>query len=106
MDYERILAEAREAAYYACKDMPDTGACGFGWVNLPGDHPLSRHCRKQAAATGLRSYGRKGYPKGWEWWNPGDYRGQAVAAKEAGAAAFRDKLAEYGIAATASSRLD
>ncbi len=105
MDFERILKEAREAAYYASKDQPDTGACGFAWVTIDGNHPLARYCRKQAA-TGNRIYGSKGYPRGWQWWNPGNYRGQSVDAIERGAVAFRDKLGEYGIRVDCGSRLD
>lgn len=42
----------------------------------------------------------------WQWWKPGGFAGQSVGIHEAGARAFRDKLAEYGIRADVGSRLD
>jgi hypothetical protein len=106
MDFDRIFNEARNAAYAACHTLPDTGACGFAWVKLGGNEPFSRYCRKLEKETGDRKYGSKGYPTGWQWWNPGQYRGQSVDAIEAGARAFRDVLAAYGISADVGSRLD
>jgi hypothetical protein len=106
MDYDRILTEARNAAYTAAKDLPDEGACGFGWATVSGNDPFARYCRKLAKETGDGRYGRKGYPTGWTFWNPGNYRGQSVDAIEAGARAFRDVLGTYGIRADVCSRLD
>lgn len=107
MDFERILTEARNAAYTASKDMPDEGACGFAWVIIHGNEPFARYCRKLAKEQPKeRRYGSKGYPSGWQFWNPGNYRGQSVDAIEAGARAFRDVLGTYGIRADTGSRLD
>ena len=111
INYGEILNAAHKAAREATEGRPDRGACGFAWVTVDGNSPLARWCRKHAPAGDnswqvRRIYGDKGYPKGWQWWCPGEHRGQSVDAHEAGAVAFRDKLAEYGIRADCGSRLD
>lgn len=124
MNYEQIITEAHAAATKAMADYkakwraqlsPDQLAhvdrnfcgeppmCGFAWVKVSGNDPLARFCRKQG---GNRKYGAKGYPIGWEFWGPGEYNGQSVDVKTAGAHAFRDVLASYGISADVGSRLD
>lgn len=108
--------------------------CGFAWVTLDGKHPLAAYCRNRKAnpvelpafvammsetAQKLwlrenrqdefarrRYYGDKAYPRGWQWWNPGEFPGQAIGHKEAGAKAFRDVLAKHGITVTVGSRYD
>jgi len=119
--FEKILDEARDAARLAVaeasKKFPEmAGACGFAWVRIDGTEGLARHCRKMRNSEVAsdprfrneynRRYGNKGYPNGWQFWNPGDHMGQRVDIKEAGAAAFRDVLANYGIRADSGSRLD
>jgi len=119
MDYEAILNEAHKAAeaavILASMEYDEMrGACGFAWVVISGSEGLARYCRKQLAdvkalggdVSKMRSFGAKGYPKGWHFWNPGNHPGQRVDIKEAGAKAFRDKLGEYGIRADSASRLD
>jgi hypothetical protein len=115
-DYEMILAEAHGAAKMAvdqaCAVYDEMkGGCGFAWVTISGTEPLARWCRKMAKATAhdrrsAMAYGDKGYPTGWQFWNPGNHGGQRVDIKEAGAKAFRDTLGKYGIRADAGSRLD
>lgn len=131
---EANAAAKEAAAIYAARRFPnDGGACGFAWVRIDGTDGLARWCRKQiklaiANADAIKlepiqiengmtkeylarrnaemQYGDKGYPRGWEFWNPGEYHGQNIDCKEAGAYAFRDVLAKYGIRADAGSRLD
>lgn len=116
---EKIFAEANEAARMAVLEFiykdrrgDNIGACGFAWVTIDGKSPLANWCRKQSKEHDLKGrvtpwlYGSKGYPTGWQFWNPGDYNGQRVDVKEVGARAFRDKLAEYGIRSDVGSRLD
>lgn len=109
---QRVLMEAHHAAAEAVKDAEDKWACGWAWVAIEGNSPLARHCRKMQKNTGLndftarRLYDSKGWPRGWQFWCPGNFRGQSVDAHEKGAVAFRDKLAEYGIRADVGSRLD
>ena len=118
-DYETILNEAHKAAETAVaiasiKYDEMGGACGFAWVVISGNEPLARHCRaeikKVPTSGGVRvwdrKFGDKGYPSGWQFWNPGNHGGQRVDIKEAGAKAFALKLAEYGIRADWASRLD
>lgn len=119
--FEKILDEAHEAAHEAVaeasKKYPEmAGACGFAWVKIDGKEPIAYHCRKMKNSEVssdprfrneyARRYGDKGYPNGWQFWNPGNHNGQRVDIKEAGAAAFRDVLASYGIRADSGSRLD
>lgn len=127
IDYEMILVKAHEMAALAVSEASGkynemAGACGFAWVTIEGTDGLARFCRKtirdfaKTAGVGAfgrrdvmekqRHYGDKGYPRGWQFWNPGEYLGQRVDIKETGARAFRDVLAEAGIRATVGSRLD
>lgn len=112
--FEGILDEAYAAAKAAVAGMPDRPLCGFAWVTIDGREPLAYHCRDRSrskkfamdTSAARRRYGRKGEPAGWQFWNPGFFAGQSIDAKEAGARAFREVLAKYGINATCGSRLD
>ena len=112
IDFEKVLAEAHKAASDAQIDAVDAWACGFAWVTIDGNDPLARHCRKMAKALApldfhaRRFYGDKGYPRGWQFWGPGNFRGQSVDAHEKGAVAFRNALGAHGIRADVNSRLD
>lgn len=119
MDYEAILTEAHAAAKAAQMGMSEGYGldCGFAWVRLDGTEALARHCRKQLKKDGEdfpdmvmmtrgHRYGDKGYPRGWDFWKPGNFRGQSISVHEKGAAAFRDVLAKYNIRAEVGSRLD
>lgn len=129
MDFQKILDEAHAAAAAAQKGMvenPNAFDCGFAWVTIDGKDPLARFCRKQlkrikheenekgyglqeayaAVRRAEQIYGDKGYPRGWQFWKPGGSQAQSIGIHEAGARAFRDKLAEHGIRADVGSRLD
>lgn len=111
VDFEAIIDEAHAAAAAAQQGMvenPNALDCGFAWVTLSGNDTMARYCRHSVAAKGgdRQRYGSKGYPIGWQWWCPGGFRGQAISIHEAGARAFRDVLARYGIRADVGSRLD
>lgn len=107
--------------------------CGFAWVTVDGMEPLARYCRDKAkeievertnaAARAIvggdsvhnanvpyvvkaRKYGSKAHPKGWQWWKPGGFNGQAIGHHEAGAKAFRDVLAKHNIVGTTGTRYD
>lgn len=115
-DYAAILEEAHAAAHEAvAAEGPENiyaANCGFAWVVISGNEPLARWCRAQRKRMANDTYasrayfGDKHWHKGWNFWNPGDFSGQQVSHKEAGARAFRDALAKYGIVATVGSRLD
>lgn len=127
--YEKILAAAHSAAAAAVETASKQynemiGACGFAWVKIDGTEPLAHHCRKQikkiqakygdyqspensrAYNNEVRMYGDKGYPNGWQFWNPGNHNGQRIDIKEAGAKAFVEELARHGIRGDFGSRLD
>lgn len=126
MDFQKILDEAYEAARtaIAAKGPEDTRAldCGFAWVNISGTEPLARFCRAQIkAAEKLRAeggcghgfvmerqifYGGRGYPSGWQFWEPGGFDGQAIGHHLAGATAFNAVLARHNIRGTVGSRYD
>lgn len=133
MDFQKILNYAHEQAKRyssiertARPENPRDVDCGFAWVIVDGKDPFANWCRAEkkrrikAAGTGdvtttdtmrtIRSldpeFGSKGYPRGWQWWCPGNFNGQSVRIHEAGAKGFRDALAEHGITATVGSRLD
>lgn len=113
MDYETILNEAIAAAQVAVAGKTDTQAfnCGFAWVTIDGKSPLANHCRKKIKQVGGdrradRKYGSKGYPSGWQFWDPANYYGQDMDVKVLGARAFQQVLADYNIVGTVGSRLD
>jgi len=107
-----VLKDAHEAATEAMKqwvldhkELPFN--CGFAWVNIDGTTPLARWCRKNESGQDRGYYGSKGYPRGWQFWAPGEYNGQDMDCQRAGAQAFSRVLAHrLGLAATVGSRLD
>ena len=111
MNYDTLLARAHEAASAAQVGLSSHPFnCGFAWVKIDGNSPLARHCRRQhkifpETFASRRFYGSKSEP-GWQWWGPGDYAGQDMDVKLAGARAFVDELAKAGIRADIGSRLD
>jgi hypothetical protein len=122
-NWESVLTEAHKAASDAGAaelarqpENPNAFDCGFAWVTIPGNHPLARHARNmrnstygqspQFAGEYARKYGDKGYPRGWQWWCPGEFRGQSVRVWRVGAVAFAAVLAKHGVRADVGSRLD
>lgn len=125
-DWESIIKAAHDAAKAAViaeverePENPHAFDCGFAWVTIEGVGPLARFARAQVARierehepgtfpynVGKRVYGDKGYPRGWQWWCPGEFRGQSVRIHRKGAEAFANALAPHGIRAVVGSRLD
>ena len=104
----QILNEAKQAAENATVDFfynqlkgEDKYACGFAWVEIRGIKGNSKLGRalKKAGVT-------QNYRRAFELLNPGNYRGQNIAAKEVGAVACANVLRSYGFNAIAGSRLD
>lgn len=106
-------------AYIAKSDRPDRhydhiGACGFAWVEVsskgrtPFTNAMIALNKMEGAAPLSSKWGeRQTYgQKRWMFWNPGEYHGQNINAKEAGAEAFAAYLTASGIPAYARSRLD
>jgi hypothetical protein len=112
INYAAVLAEAHKAASEAVDGQPDQYACGFAWVVIYGNDPLARYCRAQLKLQPgddwktRRYFGDRGYPRGWHFWQPGNFPGQSVDTHLKGATAFRAVLAKYGIRADVNSRLD
>lgn len=113
MNYAQILNEAHAAAKAAQAGMVEGRGldCGFAWVVVDGTDGLARYCRAEIKRQGgerqaSRDLGSKGYPTGWRFWKPGDCAGQSIGIHEAGAKAFRDVLASYGIRADVGSCYD
>lgn len=84
--------------------------CGRAWISIKGTTPLAKFCNKMEAEQGRGAphgfYGMKGYPKGWEFYCPGTYRGQSMDVFEAGAKAFAEVLRENNIECVFHSRAD
>lgn len=113
---------------------PQHGACGFAWVHIPDARvEFVKWCKKEIKKLGYkydtsgnlvnldgsftrdyqnenykkaRDYGHPHWKKGWEFWGPGNFRGQLIYVKEEGAQAFKRVLNENGIVAHFGSRLD
>jgi hypothetical protein len=111
-DFSAVLAKAHAAASAAsAAHVAAHGEamfnCGFAWVLIDGMSPLARYCRKQAKNSNDCNLGDKGHPRGWQFWGPGNYFGQDMSAKQAGANAFQKVLAEeLEMVASVGSRLD
>lgn len=112
MDYGAILEQAHTSAREAIKDLKEdmfSLNCGFQWIVIEdGRHPFVNWCRKQANGDSLNrgEYGEKAYPKGWTWWNVGNFGGQDVDVKRVAGQAFVKVLAEHNIKAVCRTRLD
>lgn len=116
--YERILDEAHAAAREAVAALGPENFhaldCGFAWVTINGADPFARYCRDEAKRRGKtsmltrpdrRRYGSKA-ERGWQWWEPGEFGGQAIGHHLAGSKAFLDVLKNHGITTTLGSRYD
>lgn len=104
--------------------------CGFAWVKVNDARiPFVRYLKRQLKALGYKydssgnlrdlqdgfarstvpgtkELGSPHWKKGWEFWNPGNFNGQWMPAKYAGAVAFAEVLTGYGIECSAGCRLD
>lgn len=115
MNYRAILQEAHGAAVAATVNLvEDRNAldCGFAWVTIAGTEPLARYCRKaqpdslNVSHSERRFFGSKGYPKGWQFWCPGNAPVQAMGIHLEGARAFAGVLNKHEINANVGCRYD
>jgi hypothetical protein len=112
MDYQDLYNKADEAGNAAVKaTIPEPmviasetqkyfipqGACGFAWVNVPGNCGFGRWLKAEGLA-------KKAYYGGVEIWI--SKFGQSIDYKTAYAEGFARVLKEAGIDACAGSRLD
>ena len=81
--------------------------CGFAWVTVYPEHKgntkQGKAERKILEAMGFR---KDWTGKAYELWNPGNYAGQSMDVKEAGAQAYAEVLRTAGFKAYAGSRAD
>ena len=75
--------------------------CGFAWVNIYGIKGNTK-LGKRVKAAGLT----QDYTKAYSIWNPGQYHGQSMDVKEAGARAAALVFTQYGFTAYAGGRAD
>jgi hypothetical protein len=114
MNYEinKIVDEANVAAEAAVDAMSDRmggdfGACGFAWVTVyPENKGNTRAGREERRVLAAMGFSKDWTGKAYQLWNPGNYRGQNIDIKEAGARAYSKVLNSYGFRASAGSRLD
>ncbi len=97
-EIEELYQKALDAATLASKDIPDTGACGFGWVVIRPARGKFVNYLKKIEVGDKHCYG------GWSIWSK--YKGQSVVGNEAWANAFAKVLRDHGLEAYAQSRLD
>jgi len=110
LEYQKAFDEAFKAAEVACEEYlqkypNDWYPCGFAWVVFDGRDPAVKFLKKSEGRYGRRA-GDKGYPKGWHIWDPANSPTQVMEAKSAGARAFCQVLAKYGIDAYSDCRMD
>lgn len=103
-DYIAIHREAIEAARAAVAQVAhEEGTrgfdCGFAWVNFSGRDPFGRAVKSQPGVS-------RGYPTGYQVWNPGDHNGQSIHIIRAGAEAYNEVLKNHNIVGTVGSRYD
>jgi hypothetical protein len=112
---ETLTAAAAAAHDYIAEWKASTGGnaygepvyCGFAWVTVypkhKGNTKLGKLERQTLKEIGLRpDYTGRAY----ELWNPAQWPGQSMDAKEAGARAAARVLTKYGYTAYAGSRAD
>jgi len=123
-EFQRILNRAHDAATEASGAYREAHGespvnCGFAWVTVrPARGAFINWCRSRRKtlevseqATDRRNallYGGNAYGGGWQFWGPGDYMGQDMDCKRAGAEAFARVLQEelVGITVEVGTRLD
>jgi hypothetical protein len=98
--YSEALRAAKEAVAACGPEDTRSFNCGFGWVTIhPARGPFVTYCKRNGI-------GDNGWHGGWWIENPGQFMGQQIDHKVAGAKAFAAVLAKYGIEAHVGSRLD
>lgn len=106
MDIQAIKNEAQTAAITAENDFlakhGELAYCGFAWVDVF----VSRTNSKEAKLLKELGFKRDYKPKCLNLWTCGNYHGQSMDVKEAGARAYADVLRKYGFRAYMGSRAD
>lgn len=106
MDYQAIHNEAHQAAVQAenayLAQYGERAYCGFAWVDVFVERTNSKDAKGLLAAGFRKSW----QPKTINLWTCGDYHGQSMDVKEAGAQAYAEVLRKHGFRAYMGSRAD
>lgn len=112
---EEAHVEAVEVAKVAAQafadkhfDGKDNYPCGFAWVSrYPADKGNTRDGKAERRLLESIGFSKDWTGKTWQIRNPGQWRGQSVDIKFAGAEAYASKMKELtGLAFYAQDRLD
>lgn len=98
-----FIAAEKATTEYLIRYPDNWYPCGFAWVVLPGNAPITNVLK---VSFEEQKRGNKGYPKGWHIWNPSGHGTQSMDAKMAGARAFADTLTKAGFDCYADCRMD
>jgi hypothetical protein len=106
MDIQTIHNEAQQAAIAAenafLAQYGERAYCGFAWVDVFVERTNSKEAKALEAVGFRKSY----RPKTMNLWTCGNYHGQSMDVKEAGAHAYAEVLAKHGLRAYMGSRAD
>ena len=106
MDIQAIHNEAYQAAVAAesayLAQYGERSYCGFAWVDVFVERTNSKEA-KALKTVGFRDSWER---KKLNLWTCGDYRGQSMDVKEAGAHAYAEVLRKHGFRAYMGSRAD
>ncbi len=103
MLHEAFAAARKATDAYLAQHPDDWYPCGFAWVRFPGRSPAARVLKEHFSE---QERGHRGYPRGWDVWNPSGHGTQCMDAKFAGARAFADVMGAYGFECYADWRMD
>jgi hypothetical protein len=105
-DIALIHSRAMRAAEQAQADFIEAYGepmyCGFAWVDVQ----VERTNSKLASLLKEIGFKKSWLPKTMQIWSPGQYPGQSMDVKEAGAQAYAEVLRKNGIDAYMGSRPD
>ena len=106
MDIQAIHKEAQTAAINAeqafIAQHGEPMYCGFAWVDVF----VARTNSKEAKALADVGFKKSYRPKTMNLWTCGNYHGQSMDVKEAGASAYAEVLSKYDFRAYCGSRAD
>ena len=106
MDIQAIHNEAQTAAINAeqafIAQHGEPMYCGFAWVDVFVERTNSKEAKALAEVGFRKSY----RPKTMNLWTCGNYNGQSMDVKEAGAHAYAEVLTKYGFRAYMGARAD
>ena len=106
MNIQAIQLEAKQAAIIAenavLEQFGERPYCGFAWVDVYVERTNSKEAKLLKEIGFKQDY----KPKCLNLWVPGEYRGQSMDVREAGAYAYAKVLQKYGFRAYAGSRAD